>query len=262
MKSIASISVITVTFNAVDLIERTIKSVISQTYKKIEYIIIDGGSTDNTIGIIKKYTDKISQFITEKDNGIFDAMNKGLALAKGDYVLFLNAGDVSSSETILSRILLNHDDIDVFYGKVALIDKNGETCKIPRTPKHLSCKKMTKGWGAIPICHQAFIPKRKLCPEYNLKYKFTSDFDWMIRILRKAKNISNTNIVISNYLLGGYSSKYLKNVWEDRLLIIKDNYGLMALYYTYGKRYAVKLKKALEKTFKSVQSHFINTYVY
>src|SRR3989344_1701590 len=118
------IRIITVVYNAKSLIERTIKSVLSQTYTNIEYIIIDGGSSDGTLEIAEKYQHDIAVILSGKDNGIYDAMNKGLSTATGDFVLFLNAGDELYSTEIISKIL-SLGDADVYYGNTAVVNEKG-----------------------------------------------------------------------------------------------------------------------------------------
>jgi glycosyltransferase involved in cell wall biosynthesis len=136
MKDYIKFSIITVCKNSEKTIEKTIKSVIEQTYKNIEYIIIDGKSTDNTAGIIKKYINKISHYINEEDNGIYDAMNKGVNLAKGDYISFLNADDRLFDELSIERVCKqikndNSKAIDVFYGAVLILDQETRRYLIP-----------------------------------------------------------------------------------------------------------------------------------
>lgn len=245
-----SISIITVVYNGAHLIEKTIKSVLFQTYSNIEYIIIDGGSKDGTLEIIKKYSNQISNVVSEKDSGIFDGMNKGLLLAQSDYVLFLNAGDALSSTSILSQILTESGNCDVYYGMAALVNENDTMLKLPRIPRRLSWRTMTKGWGAIPICHQAFIAKRALCPTYDLQYRYTSDFDWMIKVLKNSSTISNKNITIANYLLGGYTSVNLRKTWHDRFLIVKNNYGITHFLLLHIKYWMVFIKYSLQRNAK------------
>ncbi|HDY89306.1 MAG TPA: glycosyltransferase, partial [bacterium] len=120
------LSIITVTYNAEACLEKTIQSVINQTYKNIEYIIIDGGSSDKTLSIIKKYKKYIKYCISEPDKGIYDAMNKGIKIAKGDYINFLNAGDFYYENNVLSYLFDNLDkSVDLLYGDSYLIDQNG-----------------------------------------------------------------------------------------------------------------------------------------
>lgn len=123
------ISIVTVCFNAESNVEKTIKSVISQTYSDIEYIIIDGNSTDSTMAIIEKYADKIDKIISEPDNGIYDAMNKGISLATGDFINFMNAGDIFSSQDAVKNVVMQiKDESDVVYGDSTMIGYNGQQC--------------------------------------------------------------------------------------------------------------------------------------
>ena len=110
------ISVVTVVFNGVDMLEQTIRSIVSQTYPNVEFIVIDGGSTDGTIDLIKKYEHKISYWTSEKDGGIYDAMNKGTAVATGEWIGFMNAGDSYFDETVLAKIFSQPIDADIVYG--------------------------------------------------------------------------------------------------------------------------------------------------
>ena len=111
------ISVVTVCYNSVDTIEETMLSVLNQTYSDVEYIIIDGGSTDGTVDIIKKYADRIAYWVSEPDNSIYDAMNKGIAVATGDYINFMNSGDSFASKDSISNVLTNiKEDIDIVFG--------------------------------------------------------------------------------------------------------------------------------------------------
>lgn len=120
------ISVVTVCFNAGGIIEETIKSVINQTYPDIEYIIIDGASTDGTVDIIRKYSDKISYWKSEPDNGIYDAMNKAIGIATGDYINFMNAGDIFTSNNVIAEVAKQIDPAsDIVYGDSTMIDYNG-----------------------------------------------------------------------------------------------------------------------------------------
>ena len=118
------LSVITVVFNNVKDIERTMLSVLNQTYTNIEYIIIDGGSNDGTLELIDKYKDRITKIISEKDNGIYDAMNKGLTLATGEYVLFMNSGDEIYARDTVEKVFDSAPDADIYYGETEMCDEN------------------------------------------------------------------------------------------------------------------------------------------
>lgn len=221
-------SVITVTYNAEKVLEKTIDSVVEQSYSKIEYIVIDGASTDSTPKIVEKYAKAIDVLISEPDNGLYDAMNKGIAKATGDYVVFLNAGDTFHCVDTLEELVkkMPHDVLpDVVYGNTALVKSNGEFIKMRRLkpPKELTWKSFSKG---MLVCHQAFFAKRELVEDYNLKYKYSSDFDWCIRILKKSNLIFNSNQILVNYLEEGLTTQNRKASLKERFQIMTNYYGL------------------------------------
>ncbi len=226
--STPKISIITVIYNGASLIEATIGSVLSQTYSNIEYIIIDGSSTDNTLGIINKYKDRVAFLISEKDKGIYDAMNKGLKNATGDYVLFLNAGDeLFSKKTIASVFAL--EEADVYYGNTAIVNKLGLVLGDRRLspPEKLNWKSLQFG---MCVSHQSFIAKRTLCEPYDLNYSISADIDWVIRILKKAKMIVNTKIYISKFLEGGTSDKKRRSALKERFVVMTKHYGFLSTF--------------------------------
>ena len=220
-------SIITVTYNASRWIERTIQSVISQSYSNIEYIIVDGNSTDETLDIIKKYQSSITQWVSEPDKGLYDAMNKGLKLASGDYVWFINAGDTLYSETTVQDIfntLHNGKLPDILYGETAIADSEGNTLGMRRlkAPEKLSWKNFSMG---MLVCHQSFLVKREIALPYNLQYRFTADYDWCIRCLKKADAVFNTHLILSQFLEAGLSADNRKASLKERYRIMCDNYG-------------------------------------
>ncbi len=219
------ISVITVVLNDKKHIESTIQSVIHQTFTDIEYIIIDGGSTDGTLDVIKKYEKQISQLISEPDKGLYDAMNKGLRLASGEYVLFLNSGDKIFDNQTLEKIF-QLPQADIYYGDAQIVDEQGNVKGLRRLrpPEKLSWKDLRKG---MLVSHQAFIAKKSICPEFDMKYKFSADYDWMIKVLKKASNIVNTKMIIVKYLDGGLTKKNLIKSLRERFEIMAKNYGFV-----------------------------------
>ena len=221
------ISIITITFNAEKHIERTIKSIIEQTYKNIEYIIIDGCSKDATIKIIKNYKKYIHYWLSEPDTGLYNAMNKGIKKATGDYLLFMNAGDQLYSQETLQNILQSDSELqDIYYGETTITDENEKIIGKRRlsAPKKLSWKSFKKG---MRVSHQSFIPKRKITPMYDETYKFSADFDWCIKILKKASKIKNTNLIITRYLDGGLTKQNLIPSLKERFHIMKKFYGIV-----------------------------------
>lgn len=209
-------------YNGVEVLPATIKSVKEQDYKKIEYIIIDGGSKDGTLDIIKKNSNGISNWSSEPDKGIYDAMNKGLKKATGEYIWFLNAGDEIYSPATLSKILSPGQNADAYYGDVEYIDNEGNhlgkrTLKTP--PETFSWKDMSRG---MVVSHQSVIIKRKLAAEYDLSYRHCADVDWMIRSLKHAGVIVNTRMTLSKFLIGGYSKKnIIPSNWERLKILLK-----------------------------------------
>ncbi|WP_278623018.1 glycosyltransferase family 2 protein [Parabacteroides gordonii] len=221
------VSIITITYNASRWLERTILSILSQSYSNIEYIIIDGGSTDGTVDIIKQYASGISYWVSEPDKGIYDAMNKGLQKATGDYVWFINAGDSLYTSDTVQRVvsLVQKKKVlpDIIYGETSIIDEDGNSQGRRRlkAPDKLSWKSFRMG---MLVCHQSFITKRTIVPLYDLTYRYSSDFDWCIRCMKQAKSIYNTRMVLSNFLEGGVST-------TQRKASLKERYDVMCKYY-------------------------------
>jgi glycosyltransferase involved in cell wall biosynthesis len=149
------ITIVTVTFNAEEYLEKTILSVIEQDYKNIEYIIVDGGSTDKTIEIIKKYEKNIYLWISESDKGIYDAMNKGVKYANGEFVNFMNAGDVFFDNTVCSRIFSNEITADLIYGDTIFYDNSGNENLV-------KAKSLDKLWEAMIFNHNSLFAKKDL----------------------------------------------------------------------------------------------------
>ena len=220
-------SIITVTYNAEKVIEETIQSVITQTYKNYEYIIIDGASKDNTLSVIYKYKDMISSVVSEPDKGLYDAMNKGIATATGDYLCFLNAGDSFHEDDTLQLMVhsINDNELpDVLYGETAIVNKEGHFLHMRRlqTPEKLTWKSFKQG---MLVCHQAFFAKRSLAEPFNLSYRFSADFDWCIRVMKKAKTLHNTHITVIDYLDEGLTTQNHKASLKERFRIMAKHYG-------------------------------------
>lgn len=218
------ISIITVTYNAENHLGTTIKSIASQTYKNIEYIVVDGDSKDSTLNIIKQNRSIIDKWISEPDKGLYDAMNKGLIMATGDYVWFMNAGDLIYAPDTITNILSEITDADVYYGQAMVIDEKGKDIGLRRLKpgKDFSWKSYRNGQL---ICHQSFIAKRDLCPPYDLGYKCSADTDWQIKILRKAKKLRDTNQILSRFLDGGRSKQTIIPSLKERWHIMVKNFG-------------------------------------
>jgi glycosyltransferase involved in cell wall biosynthesis len=223
-------SIITVTYNAKKMLERTLLSVVNQTYRNIEYIIIDGASKDGTVKIIRCFESGLSHWVSEPDKGIYDAMNKGLMAATGDYVWFVNAGDAIKHNEIvmeLSEIAIQKGLPDVLYGETDLIDSAGNLFAKRRlkAPKRLTWKSFRMG---MLVSHQAFIVKREIAPHYDLKYRFSADFDWCIQCLKKARTITNSNIRLIHYQYEGTTTANRKVSLKERYEIMCKNYGILS----------------------------------
>ncbi|MCZ4224297.1 glycosyltransferase family 2 protein [Pedobacter rhodius] len=220
------LSVITIVYNNVRDIERTIKSVLNQTHKEIEYIIIDGKSTDGTLAVIEKYKAQISKIVSEPDKGIYDAMNKGLALAKGDYVLFMNSGDEIYDEHTVEAVFASASGADIYYGETEMYNDNWESLGRRRheAPEEFSWKSFRFGMN---VSHQAIYIKRSITVPYDLKYKYSSDIDWIIKAAKKSSNIINVHRYVAKYLVGGMSKKKHRESLRERFQIFSKYYGLI-----------------------------------
>ena len=223
-------SIITVTYNAGSVLEDTIQSVITQSYKNIEYIIIDGASKDNTMSIINKYRGRIHTVVSEPDKGLYDAMNKGLAIATGDYVCFLNAGDELHEDDTLQLMvhsIRGRRYPDVIYGETAIVDEEGHFLRMRRlsVPEELNWKSFRNG---MLVCHQAFFARRELAQPYSLAYRFSSDFDWCIRIMKQSTYLHNTHQVVIDYLNDGLTTQNHKASLKERFRIMCKHYGYVS----------------------------------
>jgi glycosyltransferase involved in cell wall biosynthesis len=226
------LSVITIVYNNVRDIERTIRSVINQTYANIEYVIVDGLSNDGTLQVIEKYKDRVTKIVSEKDEGIYDAMNKGLALATGDYVIFMNSGDEFYDKETVAAVFASADDADIYYGETEMIADDGISLGQRR---HKAPAKFTwRGFKyGMSISHQAIYIKRSLAEPYDRRYQLSSDIDWIIRAAKKAKKIVNVNRYVAKYLVGGMSKKKHRQSLLERFDIMKRNYGLIPTVFNH-----------------------------
>jgi len=227
------ISIITPSFNHGISLERTILSVINQNYNNYEYIIIDGGSTDRSKGIIEKHKDKITYWVTEPDNGVYDAMNKGIRHAKGEYIYFLGADDILL-EGVLEKLFSNNtENLDMIYGSVNLTPSN----KI--YDNKFDIKKLFKK----NICHQAIFYKKELFDEiglFNIKYKSRADYAFNIQVFSRGYKIKYIPVIIANFNETGLSSNYFDiDFWED----YKLNYIKPFKSFVFKKEIYNKLKR-------------------
>lgn len=238
--------IITCTYKAENELPRTLESVRKQTYGNIYHIIIDGASPDKTVMIALEYANICNEgvdghtvkIVSEKDNGLYDAMNKALNLAEGDYILFLNAGDAFADdrtlESIAEQIDCNYNGNlpGVIYGNTDIINEKGVFQKHRRLqpPETLTWKSFQQG---MLVCHQAFYARTDLAKKtpYNQLYHFSADVDWCIRIMKKAEEkglaLHNTHLTLCKYLAGGMSIKNHRASLKERFIIMKKHYGLL-----------------------------------
>jgi len=224
------LSIITITYNAEQFLERTIQSILAQTDQNFEYIIIDGKSKDETLSIAEKYKSRVNKLISEPDKGLYDAMNKGLKNATGDFVWFMNAGDeindIQAVEKIYEAI---SEKTDVLYGDTYFVDDDGKIEGLRseitphRLPKNLQWQDMKLG---MLVCHQAFIARKSIAPLY-MENNLSADVDWEIECLKNARKIQYLDFVVAKYLTGGISNKQLKRSLIDRYEVLKKHFGLM-----------------------------------
>jgi glycosyltransferase involved in cell wall biosynthesis len=226
-------SIITIVYNGASLIEGTMQSVLNQTFTDFEYLIIDGASKDETMSIVEKYKESTPLSIkafSERDKGLYDAMNKGLKHAKGDFVLFLNCGDSFFNNKTLENIAACiTPTTDVLYGETMLVDDARKhigtrtALTVQKLPKTLTWRSLKFG---MVVCHQSFLVKRTIAPNY-IENNLAADIDWVIKCLKKAGNVVNTNILISEYLMGGVSKQRHQQSLKDRYAVLKTHYGIM-----------------------------------
>ena len=217
------ITIVTVVFNGEQFLEETIQSVINQTYDNVEYIIIDGGSTDGTVDIVKKYEDRIDYWVSEKDTGIYDAMNKGIKVSTGTWVNFMNAGDKFVNLNVLKNINFN------LYNKYVLIYGN----KIQENKIIYPMKIHKLELGEIMACHQSMFFNKAILKnelEYQIKYKIYGDYELVNRIYIKFKYlIKYIDLEIAIFQGGGISSKTSWQKRKDKFIALYEHYGILGL---------------------------------
>lgn len=218
------VSIITVVYNNKQGIEKTLSSIVAQTYTSLEYIVIDGGSTDGTLEIISLYQDHIDIFISEPDRGIYDAMNKGVGLATGQLVGIINSGDFYESDAIETVVNSYHENPEagIFHGILRVFDASGEFKSI--IGNHSSF--LAKGMIEHPTC---FV-KRAVFQKYgvfNLAYKSSSDYDFMLRMKKLKVSFMFIEKILANYYTGGISFQTTALL---ETLRIKQQYGLISMF--------------------------------
>lgn len=241
------ISIITVVYNGEKYLEETIKSVINQTYDNVEYIIIDGGSTDQTLDIIKKYEDSIDYWVSEKDKGIYDAMNKGINVASGEWINFMNAGDFFNDNRSIKNSF--HDktfnNIVIIYGDVKV--------KYPNFERVQKAFKLEDMWRGMVFCHQSSFINKKYHIEnpYNIKYLLSSDFNFFYTAFKRNKEFLYISQCIATISPDGIGDR-------KRLLILEENYNIITAFDKKLKYKVFLVFKFLEQTIKIKLKHILN----
>ena len=244
-------TIITCTYNAERVLQRTLDSVKKQTYCNIEHIIMDGGSSDKTLSMVRAYQHKISKgenahdivVVSEPDRGLYDAMNKSIDRAAGDYLVFLNAGDVFPSGETLEHVAGCVGEGEtlpgVLYGDTDIVDASGHFLRHRRLqpPARLSWRSFR--WGML-VCHQAFYARTDLAKaiHYNLSYRYSADVDWCIRIMKEAASrhlpLRNVGAVITHYLDGGMSVQNHRASLRERFHVMRTHYGLLTTLFVHA----------------------------
>lgn len=242
MKTLPLITIATVTYNAEQVLDRTLQSVECQQYPRIEHLIVDGCSTDNTLSHVRQYVERNTvpqhniRIVCEKDRGLYDAMNKAINLAEGNYIVFLNAGDKLHSNDTIARLVESLDwehrglNPAIIYGETDLVDNEGKFLRHRRlkAPERLSAQSFLMG---MLVCHQSFYVRTdvaRLYP-YNLQYRYSADYDWCIRLLKHAERrrhrIVNTGLILTDYLSEGLTTQNHRKSLAERFRIMVHHYG-------------------------------------
>lgn len=219
-------SIITVTYNAADTLEPTIASVASQSCDLYEHLIVDGNSSDGTASLVHRLAHPRLKFQSSPDRGIYDAMNKGLANATGDYVLFLNAGDsLHSPDTLqhLADAIMDNDYPGVVYGQTDIVDSSRRRLgsRHLTAPDNLTLRSFANG---MVVCHQAFVALRRIAEPYDLRWRFSADYEWCIRVLQHSRRNVLLPEVVADYLNEGTTTRN----WRASLI---ERFRIMCYYY-------------------------------
>ncbi|MCM1076760.1 MAG: glycosyltransferase [Bacteroides sp.] len=238
-------SIITVTYNAASTLPATLHSVGEQTCKLYEYLIIDGASTDDTVKIAGESGIENMTIVSEPDRGLYDAMNKGLGIARGDYVIFLNAGDSFHNSGVLQLIadtVMDNDYPGIVYGQTQIVDSSRRRIgdRHLTAPSILTLDSFKDG---MVVCHQAFIVLRKLVDNYDTRYKFSADFEWCIRCLQRSHRNCYIDRILIDYLSEGLTTaNHRSSLWE-RFKIMSMYFGLFPTIYRHIKFFIRNLRR-------------------
>ena len=243
----ANLSIITVVYNCLEGFKKTADSISSQSYSDLEWIVVDGGSTDGTKDYIISHSHLITRWISEPDNGIFDAMNKGIKLATGAWVTFMNADDTYTSTSTLATIF-NHKSLthhDFIYSDMILIGANNQRVR-PIKAERLTRLSISKGMIA---CHQGMFVKRSICPSYSTHLTYQGDLDWTISILKSIPQSHILYIPIHTvfYKSDGFSNHHIYHQLQAHIKLILCHYGFWMLIIRIPRLVRRYLGKVLRK---------------
>ncbi len=231
------LSIVTINYNNHPGLKRTLESIPQVLTDKWEWIVIDGASTDGSLEFLKEYTGKLDCFISEPDKGLYDAMNKGLSQSKGEFVWFLNSGDILYEESTFKIIIdiLIQGDFDFVYGDAQYINSENlptglmSNMKPQKFPERLSLKSFRYG---MSVCHQSMIVRKDFCSPYSLDYRYASDIDWSLNVLKKNPKTYNINAVIAGFEEGGTSTQSMRLAMRERFNIFVNHFGwIKTLWY-------------------------------
>ncbi|MBE6306085.1 MAG: glycosyltransferase [Bacteroidales bacterium] len=227
-------SIITITFNAATTLPPTLRSVEVQSYTNYEYIVIDGASRDNTVQLVEQSSLSV-RLVSEPDKGLYDAMNKGLKMAVGEYLIFLNAGDSFHAADTLQRVAeaIGNNRPGVVYGETAIVDAERRFLMMRRlrAPEKLTWRSFANG---MLVCHQAFIARRDLAPLYDLKYRYSADVDWCIRCMKQTHELLNTHLTLIDYLNEGETTRHHRASLKERFAVMCHHYGWLPTVLRHG----------------------------
>ncbi len=231
------LSIISINYNNLPGLEATAASVWAQTARAdFEWIVVDGGSRDGAFEWLTEHQSHIDHWVSEPDRGLYDAMNKGLAMAKGDYVWFLNSGDRIHAADVAEGILNLAGEPDVIFGDTCFVEPNGRSLglisKLKPQPLPLRLGPSSFRFG-MNLCHQSFLVKRSLAPTYDLAYKLAADIDWIVRILKRSPSSVRTDFVIADFEVGGSSYQHTRKAWKERYAVLSGHYGSVSNFFAH-----------------------------
>lgn len=221
-------TIVTVTWNAASVIGPTLQSVYEQTCRDYEYLVVDGASTDATLQMVRDTGIEGTRIYSERDHGLYDAMNKAIGLAEGKYLIWLNAGDRFAAPDSLARLAAHAEGSPgVIYGQTQLVNATGTVVGMRHltAPAVLTADSFKQG---MLVCHQAIVARRDLMPEYDLQYRFSADYDWCIRVLKASEsNVYIGDEPVISFLTDGLTEKYHKKSLFERFRIMCHHYGTL-----------------------------------